>query len=105
MAKKNTQTSEPVANCDQSQNREIENRIYRIRGIEAIVDKYLAELFGVETKRLNEQVRRNIKRFPTTFRFQLTDEETTELIANCDRLSLLKHSSNPPYAFTEQGVR
>ncbi|MBR5702981.1 MAG: ORF6N domain-containing protein [Bacteroidales bacterium] len=49
-------------------------------------------------------LRRNISRFPNSFRFQLTDEETTELIANCDRLSSLKHSSNPPFAFTEQGV-
>ena len=95
---------QPVANCDQSQNREIENRIFRVRGVEAIVDKDLADLYGVETKRLNEQVKRNITRFPKSFRFQLTDEETTELIANCDRLSSLKHSSNLPYAFTEQGV-
>lgn len=95
---------QPVANCDQLQNREIENRIFRVRGVEAIVDKDLAELYGVETKRLNEQVRRNITRFPQSFRFQLTDEEATELIASCDRLSSLKHSSNPPYAFTEQGV-
>lgn len=95
---------QPVANCDQLQVTDIEDRIFRFRGVEAIIDKDLAELYGVETKRLNEQVRRNLARFPKSFRFQLTDEETTELIANCDRLSSLKHSSNPPYAFTEQGV-
>ena len=105
MAKKNTnELSEPVAICDQFTDREIENRIIRVRGVEVIIDKDLADLYGTQTFRLNEQVRRNQTRFPQTFRFQLTDEEMIELIANCDRLSSLKHSSNPPYAFTEQGV-
>lgn len=58
----------------------------------------------VDTKRINEQVRRNIERFPERFRFQLSDDETRELVANCDRLEKLKHSSVNPYAFTEQGT-
>lgn len=69
-----------------------------------MVDRDLAVLYGVETKRLNEQVRRNIERFPERFRFKLTKEETNELVANCDRLNTLKHSTVMPYVFTEQGI-
>jgi len=69
-----------------------------------MIDRDLAELYGVETKRLNEQVKRNIERFPKEFRFQLTEEEKNELVANCDRLKNLKHSSVLPHVFTEQGV-
>lgn len=72
--------------------------------MQVMVDRDLAILYGVETKRLNEQVRRNIERFPERFRFQLTKEETDELVANCDRLNSLKHSSVMPYVFTEQGI-
>lgn len=81
-----------------------EKRIITIRGKQVILDRDLADLYGVTTSRLNEQVKRNIKRFPGQFRFQLTKEETSELIANCDRLEQLKHSATTPYAFTEQGV-
>jgi len=84
--------------------KEIENRIFTFRGIQVMIDRDLAEVYGVETKRLNEQVRRNINRFPERFRFQLTDFEKNELVANCDRFENLKHSSVLPYAFTEQGV-
>ena len=49
-----------------------------------MIDRDLAELYGVETKRLNEAVKRNIERFPERFRFQLTKEEMAELVANCD---------------------
>ena len=69
-----------------------------------MIDKDLAELYGVENKRLNEQVKRNIDRFPENFRFQLNSEETKELVANCDRFNSLKHSSSFPHVFTEQGV-
>ena len=55
-------------------------------------------------KRLNEQVKRNIERFPEVFRFELTDTEKTELVANCDRFESMKHSSTLPYVFTEQGI-
>ena len=84
--------------------KEIENRIFTFREIQVMIDRDLAEVYGVETKRLNEQVRRNINRFPERFRFQLTDFEKNELVANCDRFENLKHSSVLPYAFTEQGV-
>ena len=101
---------ELVTNCDQLQNDEVvvttpvESRIMSIRGNQIMIDRDLAELYGVETKRLNEAVKRNIERFPERFRFQLTKEEMVELVANCDRFNSLKHSTVRSYAFTEQGV-
>ena len=101
---------ELVTNCDQLQNDEVvvttpvESRIMSIRGNQIMIDRDLAELYGVETKRLNEAVKRNIERFPEHFRFQLTKEEMAELVANCDRFNSLKHSTVRSYAFTEQGV-
>ena len=82
----------------------IESRIFSIRGNQVMIDRDLAEMYQVEVKRLNEQVKRNIERFPESFRFQLTEDEKNELVANCDRFETLKHSTNNPYAFTEQGV-
>ena len=58
----------------------------------------------METKRITETVKRNIERFPEEFRFQLTESEMNELVANCDRFKALKHSSVSAYVFTEQGV-
>ena len=80
------------------------SRLFIIRGVPVLLDRDLAELYSVDTKRINEQVRRNIDRFPERFRFQLSDTETRELVAKCDRLEKLKHSSVNPYAYTEQGV-
>ncbi len=82
----------------------IQKRIFTIRGVQVMIDRDLAELYDVSTKRINEQVKRNIERFPDSFRFQLSDKEKIELVANCDRFKTLKHSSVNPYAFTEQGV-
>jgi phage regulator Rha-like protein len=82
----------------------IENRILLVRGRRIILDTDLAELYGVMTKRLNEQVKRNRKRFPEDFMFQLSMKEKSELVANCDRFANLKHSSSMPYAFTEHGA-
>ena len=64
----------------------------------------LARLYGVTTKRLNEQVKRNRDRFPQDFIFQLSAEEKAEVVANCDHLSNLKFSKTLPYAFTEHGA-
>jgi len=69
-----------------------------------MLDRDLAQLYGVTTKRLNEQTRRNIKRFPEDFMFQLTKIEKDELVAICDRFNSMKHSTVQPQAFTEQGV-
>lgn len=82
----------------------IENKIFTIRSQKVMIDRDLAELYEVETKRLNEQVKRNLKRFPEDFMFQLSNEEQKELVANCDRFKNLKHSTSNAYAFTEQGV-
>ena len=82
----------------------IESKILSLRGKQVMIDRDLAELYGVETKRLNEQVKRNIERFPAEFCFQLTATEKAELVANCDRFNPLKHSTTEPYAFTEHGV-
>ena len=95
---------EPVANSDQLPQVSAENRIFTIRGIQIIIDRDLAEFYGVETKRLNQQANRNRDRFPQRFRFQLSKEEKDELVANCNRFEPLKHSSTRPYAYTEQGV-
>ena len=64
----------------------------------------MARVYGVTTKRLNEQVKRNIERFPEDFMFQLTAEEKNEVVASCDHLSNLKFSPALPYAFTEHGA-
>ena len=63
----------------------IASKIYLIRGIKVMLDRDLAELYGVETKRLKEQVRRNIERFPEDFMFELTKKELKKLeVAICD---------------------
>jgi hypothetical protein len=70
---------------------QIEQRIFLIRGQRVMLDADLAGLYGVSTKRLNEQVRRNRDRFPEDFMFQLTTNEKAELVANCDHIySLLR---------------
>ena len=108
--------------------KDIDNRIYTIRGIQVMVDRDLAELYQVETKVLNQAVKRNIERFPETFRFQLSEAETSELLTHKDRLGFLNSQNDYldsrsqivtlnekstkrghnikylPYVFTEQGV-
>jgi len=82
----------------------IQGMIFTIRGVPVMVDRDLADIYQVENKRLNEQVKRNLSRFPEAFRFQLTDAEKEQLVANCDRFDSMKHASSNPYVFTEQGV-
>lgn len=72
--------------------------------LKVIIDADLAALYGVPTKRLNEQVKRNVERFPPDFLFQLTAIEKAEVVANCDHLTKLKFSRTLPYAFTEHGA-
>ncbi len=79
----------------------MQNRIFTFRDSQVMIDSDLADMYQVQVKRLNEQVKRNIERFPQSFRFQLTDSEKNELVANCDRFKKLKHSSVNPYAFTK----
>lgn len=95
---------------------QIESQIFLIRGQKVMLDADLAELYGVPTKRLNEQVRRNSERFPEDFMFQLTTEEFANLKSEFETSSLrsqIATSNNPagrggrrhlPYAFTEHGA-
>lgn len=82
----------------------IENLILNIRGKQVMLDRDLARLYGVETKVLNQAVKRNIERFPERFMFQLTDDEKIKVVTICDHLKELRFSYQNPYAFTEQGV-
>jgi hypothetical protein len=82
----------------------VEGRILEIRGHRVILDRDLAEVYGEPTKRLNQQVNRNPKRFPPDLAFRLTKEETAEVVANCNHLSKLKYSRTLPMAFTEYGA-
>ena len=82
----------------------IKQRILLVRGEKVIIDADLAQFYGVPTKRLNEQVKRNRRRFPTDFVFRLNRKEKDEVIANCDHLARLRFSKTLPYAFTEHGA-
>ena len=101
-------------------NQTIQSKIYTIRGVQVMLDEDLALLYGVESKRLNEQVKRNIERFPEKFRFQLTENEYENLrsqIATSSLDNILRFQNGTssldkqhggrrylPYVFTEQGV-
>lgn len=84
---------------------QIRNLIYNIRGKAVMLDSDIAELYKVETARLNEAVKRNIKRFPEDFMFQLTEQEFDSLRS---QIAISKHGRGGrrymPFAFTEQGV-
>lgn len=120
-----------MSNTHLVKNEEIQNKIYTIRGFQVMIDSDLAELYQVETKYLNRAVKRNIERFPETFRFQLSEEETATMrsqIASGSKNNLKfqngaskvdeslrfqngtlknqrgRHRKYLPYGFTEQGV-
>jgi hypothetical protein len=82
----------------------LDNAILEIRGERVMLDYDLAAIYGVTTKALNQAVKRNRDRFPAGFMLELTLDEKEELVTNCDRLAVLKHSSSLPYAFTEHGA-
>jgi len=117
--KKEDETNEVVANCDHPDEviancenpqetslsqYDIEKLIVTVRGEQVLIDQDIARIYGVTTGRLNQQAKRNIARFPESFRFQLTKEERDEVIANCDNLRSLKFYPSLPYAYTEQGI-
>ena len=85
-------------------NEEISNKIYFIRNQKVMIDVDLATLYGVETKQLKRQVRRNIERFPEDFMFELTGVENEILRSQFGTLKHGGHSKYLPMAFTEQGV-
>lgn len=82
----------------------IENRILLLRGQKVLIDRDLAQLYGVKTRVLNQAVKRNMDRFPEDFMFCLSPEEKQEVVTNCDHLKNLKYSSSLPHAFTEYGA-
>lgn len=85
----------------------IERRIFLIRGQKVMIDRDIAELYGVSTKRLNEQVKRNRERFPQDFMFQLTLEEGRSLLSSRSQNATLKRGQNvkyAPFVFTEHGA-
>ena len=111
----NIDKKEPVTNCEQSKiditkcdNHElagnVEPLIKIIRGQQVMLDRDLATLYGVETKRLNEQVKRNIKRFPEDFMFQLTKDECLRSQIATLNEGRGQHLKYMPYVFTENGV-
>ena len=85
-------------------NEEIQSRIYAVRGVQVILDKDLAIFYGVKPIRLREQVKRNIKRFPADFMFQLTKEEAELMVSQNAIPSKQSLGGSMPYVFTEQGV-
>lgn len=98
--------NEPVAYCDQLSGAiDIQQMIMVIRGQHVMLDRDLAMLYGVETRRLNEQVKRNIERFPDDFMFQLSKEEFEDWKSHfATSNSIIMGARKLPYAFTENGV-
>ena len=82
----------------------VEDKIIVIRNQQVILDSDVAELYGVETKRINEAVKNNPEKFPDGYIVNLSDKEHTKLVENFDRFNVLKHSSVAPKAFTEKGL-
>lgn len=83
---------------------QVQDKIIFIRNQNVIIDADVAELYGVETKQLNQAVSRNPEKFPDGYVIQLTKEEKSEVVTNCDHLESLKFSPNLPKAFTEKGL-
>lgn len=81
-----------------------ENKIIVIREQRVILDRDVAELYGVETKRINEALKNNPEKFPDGYVIELTNSEKSELVENFDRFESMKHSSVAPHAFTEKGL-
>lgn len=83
---------------------QIQSRIIVLRGQRVLLDRDLAGLYGVSTKQLNQQVKRNPLKFPSDFVFELTREEKSEVVTKCDHLRALRFSPVLPRAFTEHGA-
>ena len=103
---------EPVAICDQLNNEveiisieeiDIAKLIVVVRGLQVLIDRDLAMLYHVETKVLNQKVKRNIARFPERYRFQLTKDEMQELVTICDQFLIL--GSGPETKFSRHKIR
>lgn len=90
--------------ADIIQYEDVERRIIQLRGQKVLLDRDVAELYGVETKRINEAVRNNPDKFPYGYLFELDKYEKKELVENFVRFNSLKHSTVSPTAFTERGL-
>jgi len=84
--------------------REVAEKILEIRGEKVLVDRDVAELYGVETREVNQAVRNNPDKFPQGYIIALDSEEKGELVKNFDRFNTLKHSTSMPTAFAEKGL-
>ena len=83
---------------------DVQNLVIKLRGQDVLLDRDVATLYGVETKRVNEAVRNNPDKFPYGYLFELDKYEKKELVENFDRFKTLKHSTVAPAAFTERGL-
>lgn len=83
---------------------DVSTKIINLRDQKIIIDSDVAELYGVETKEINQAVSRNPEKFPDGYIFELTPVEKTEVVTNCDHLEKLKFSPKLPKAFTERGL-
>ena len=84
--------------------KEVEDKIIILRGQQVILDRDVAQLYGVETKRVNEAIKNNPNKFPYGYLFELDKYEKKELVEKFDRFNSLKHSTVSPTAFTERGL-
>jgi hypothetical protein len=82
----------------------VEERIISVRNTEVLLDRDVAQLYGINTKQVNQAVRNNPDKFPPGYIFTVGIEEMFEVVKNFDRFSAMKHSSNLPTAFTEKGL-
>jgi len=81
---------------------DVERRVLTIRGQQVLIDRDVAELYGVETKKVNQAVKRNLDKFPMGYILAFNESEKHELVTNCDRFDMLKHSTALPTAFTKK---
>lgn len=109
----NSEITDDTTNCDFFSSISIERKIYTFRSLHVMIDRDIALLYGVDTKRINEAVNRNMDRFPERFRFQLSDDEfldwksqiaTSSFISETEKKAIKQGIRRAPYAFTEQGV-
>ena len=83
---------------------DVERRLISLRGQKVLLDRDVAELYGVQTKEINQAVKNNPRKFPSRYLIQVDQNEKDELVKNFDRFEMLKHSTVLPTAFTEQGL-
>ena len=83
---------------------DVQDKIIVLRGEPVILDRDVAELYGVQTKEINQAVKNNLRKFPMGYILSVEEEEKEELVKNFDRFNVLKHSTVMPTAFTERGL-